>query len=315
MAGLYVREQWIWNKMANQKFAGREANIMGQPLFVLPTTAYASYSAIAFARNHNKNVYDTLNLAYAAAVSGRGDAIVLIPGTHTPSASIATSKAGVSIIGPEAWMGMSVRRPSATIVGPAADEAFNITGANMGFYGLTCVPITAKSFADFTGAANGLTVKGCYLDLAVPVVNIATAGFTGSAAIEDFLFEGNIAWSDGAQGPALTLTGANLNGKLKGNHYHVDAGSWAVAVSLAAIDGLVVEGDLATCGGTAMTACYNGSGTTVVAGVVFRDCRNGVLVTKLVDGFGTNSHAELARNWIAEVGAGAGGATLVTVVT
>ena len=33
-----------------------------------------------------------------------------------------------------------------------------IVGAIMAFLGLTCVPITAMSFADFTAAADGLTI-------------------------------------------------------------------------------------------------------------------------------------------------------------
>ena len=179
---------------------------------------------------------------------------------------------------------------------------------------MTCRPITAKSFADFTGAADGLTVKGCYIDLFTGVVNIATAGFVGSAAIDDLLFEENVAWSDGAQGPALALTGANLNSMVRRNLFHVDAGTWASAVNLADIDGFVAEFNLATCGGTAMTACFTGSGTTVVAGAVFRDNRCGVLVTKMVDGFGTTSHAEMVENRTATIGGGTG-STLVVDIT
>jgi hypothetical protein len=247
-------------------------------------------------------------------VSGRGDAMVLWPGTHTPSASVALAKDNVSIFGWEAWMGEQVRQSSSLIVAPAADEAFNITGANAKFIGVSCRPVTTKSFADFTGAANGLTIRNCFIDLFTPAVNIATAGFVGSAAILDFLFENNVAWSDGAQGPALFLIGANLRGKLKNNLYHVDAGTWAAAVGLDAIDGVTVENDLSTCGGTALTATYLGANTTVIAGVVFKDCRKGVLVTKMVDGFETTSHGELVGNHSATIGGGTG-ETLITAIT
>lgn len=315
---LAVREKNAWNRFRHDKFAGPNYAIPGRTLYVAPTSAYvAGYtvaSAQSWAREINASVYDTLNLAYDAAVDGRGDTIVLLPGTHTPTASIAASKAGVAIVGPEAWCGRKVQKPSAIIVAPSGDEAFNITGPDMLFDGVTCVPVTTKSFATFTGAADGLTVLNCYIDLATPVVNIATEGFTGSAAIENFLFQGNVVWSDGAQGPAVELTGANLNGKFANNHYHVDAGTWASAVNLIDIDGIVVENDLATCGGTAMTACFTGSGTTVIAGALFRDCRKGVLVTLLVDGFGTTSHAEIVNNYTATIGGGTG-STLVTVIT
>jgi hypothetical protein len=299
--------------MKREKLAGRSHNVMGEVFHVYPG---ASATHITFIRTLHRNAYATIDLAYADMVSGRGDHMVIWPGTHTPTASIAASKDRITIWGSEAWMGEWVRKPTSIIVGPAADEAFNITGADMNFYGLTCVPITAKSFADFTATADGLTVKGCHIDLATPVVNIATAGFVtlSGAAIDNLLFECNYALSDGAQGAALDIAGVMLNGKLKNNHYHVNAGTWASAVNLAAIDELVVDGDLATCGGTAMTACFTGSGTTVIAGVVFRNCHKGVLVTLLVDGFATTSHAEIVNNYTATIGGGTG-STLVTVIT
>ena len=319
MPGMYVRDTYLYNRSRNGKWSGMENSTPGKVFYVAPTTAYVAGftvgSAQNWARENNQFVYNTLDLAYAQVVDGRGDAIVLLPGTHTPTASIANSKAGLSIYGADAWCGNYVRKPSSILVGPAGDEAFNITGPNMSLIGVTCRPVTEKAFATFTGAADGLTIRGCYLDLATPVVNIATAGFVGSAAIDDFLFENNVAWSDGAQGPAVEITGNNVNAIFRRNHYHVDLGTWASAVNLIAPDGIVVEHEKATCGGTAMTACFTGSSTTVIAGVVFNDCRNGVLVTKFVDGFGTNSHAELNQNYIGEVGAGTGGVALVTVVT
>ena len=318
MAGIYVRDKYLFNRSRNAKWNGVENQIPGKPLYVAPNTAYTAGFTVAmaqsWARENNQFVYDTVNLAYAAAEDGRGDAIVLLPGTHTLTANIALAKSNISIWGGDAWAGRKVRKPTSILQGIAGSAAFAITGADVSFQGITIVPITALSFATFTGAADGLTVENCYFDMVTPVVNIATEGFTGSAAIDNFLFRGNVAWSDGAQGPVVELTGNNQNALFENNHYHVNTGTWASAVNLISPDGIVVKGDLATCGGTAMTACYTGSGTTVIAGVVFSDCRNGVLVTKFVDGFGTTSHAELVNNYLATVGGGTGG-TLVTVVT
>ncbi|MDH5666556.1 MAG: hypothetical protein OEY86_00915 [Nitrospira sp.] len=318
MSGMYIRDAYLYRRSRNAKWNGVENQIPGKPLYVAPNTAYVAGFTVAearsWARENNQFVYDTINLAYADVVDGRGDAIVLLPGTHTLTANLAVAKSNLSFWGADAWAGRKVRKPTSIVKGIAGSAAFAITGADVSFQGLTCVPITALSFATFTGAADGLTVENCYFDMVTPVVNIATEGFTGSAAIDNLLFKGNVAWSDGAQGPVLELTGNNMNGKLENNHYHVDTGTWASAVNLIDIDGIVVENDLATCGGTAMTACFTGSGTTVIAGAVFRDCRKGVLVTLLVDGFGTTSHAELVNNYTATVGGGTG-STLVTVVT
>lgn len=318
MSGLYVRDKYLFNRSRNQKWNGIESQIPGKSLYVAPSTAYTAGFTVdqarQWARENNQFVYDTVNLAYADVVDGRGDAIVLLPGTHTLTANLSVAKSNFSIWGADAWAGRRVRKPTSILKGIAGSAAFAIAAPDVSFQGVSCVPITALSFASFTGAADGLTVENCFIDLATPAVNIATEGFTGSAAIENFLFRGNVAWSDGAQGPAVELSGANINGLFQNNHYHVDAGTWASAVNLIDIDGIVVDSDLATCGGTAMTACFTGSGTTVIAGAVFKDCRKGVLVTLLVDGFGTTSHAELVNNYTATIGGGTG-STLVTVIT
>lgn len=302
----FMREQ-----LKRDKLAGRANNVMGDVFHILPG---ASATHLAYARSQRRNVYATIDEAYDLMVSGRGDAGVLWSGAHTPTASIAQAKADVSWFGWEAWIGEKVQQSSSIIVGPAADEAFNITGANAKFIGLTCRPVTTKAWATFTGAADGLTVRNCYLDLHTAVVNIATAGFVGSAAIDDLRFEENLAWSDGAQGPAVEITGANLRALFRKNLYHVDAGTWASAVNLIDPDGILVEEETATCGGTAMTACFTGSGTTVIAGVVFKRNVKGVLVTLFADGFGTTSHAELVSNHTATIGGGTG-ETLITVIT
>lgn len=318
MSGFYVRDKYLFHRSRNQKWNGIENQIPGKVFYVVPNTAYTSAFTVAmaasWARENNQYVYDTVNLAYADVVDGRGDAIVLLPGTHTLTANIALAKSNLSIWGADAWAGRKVRKPTSIIKGIAGSAAFAITGADVSWYGLTIVPITALSFATFTGAADGLTVEDCYFDMATPAVNIATEGFTGSAAIENFKFKGNVAWSDGAQGPCVELVGANINGLFQDNHYHVDTGTWASAVNLIDIDGIVAVNELATCSGTAMTACFTGSGTTVIAGALFRDCRKGVLVTLLVDGFGTTSHAEIVNNYTATVGGGTG-STLVTTIT
>lgn len=318
MSGIFVRDKYLFNRSRNQKWSGLENQIPGKVFYVVPNTAYNSAFTVAmaasWARQNNQYVYDTVNLAYADVVDGRGDVIVLLPGTHTLTANISLAKSNLSIVGADAWAGRKVRKPISILKGIAGSAAFAITGADVLFEGITIVPITALAFATFTAAADGLAVRNCFLDMATPVVNIATAGFSGSAGIDNFLFEGNLVWSDGAQGPAVALTGLNNYAKFTGNHYHVDTGTWASAVNLIDPDGITVEFDLATCGGTAMTACYTGSGTTVIAGVVFRECRKGVLVTLFVDGFGTTSHAELVNNYTATIGGGTG-STLITAIT
>jgi hypothetical protein len=128
---LTIRDKNVWNRFRNDKYSGRGMDVPGKVLYVAPSTAYvAGYtvaSARTWARENNAFVYDTINLAYADVVDGRGDTIVLLPGTHTPTASVALAKSNVAIVGAEAWCGRKVRKPTSIIVGPTADEAFNIT--------------------------------------------------------------------------------------------------------------------------------------------------------------------------------------------
>jgi len=301
--------------MMLDRFTGKAETSPGMTFYVLPTTDYSSYDADAFVRNVHEFVYDTMDLALAQCVAGRGDNIVLLPGAHVPTASLVMSKAGVSVWGPEAWMGKKVRKPSAVVTAPAGDECMNITAADISITGLTVVPVTSESWADMDGGADGLTIRDCYIDLTTPVVEATTEGFTASAAIEDFLFTGNTVWSDGAQGPALELTGANLNSVIEHCHFHCSLGTWVSAINAIAIDGLVLRHSIFTCGGTAMTAGITASSTTVIAGLFVHDCRNDVLVTKMIDGFATTTHCALSQNYIGSVGVGDGGVTAVVLAT
>src|SRR3990167_8278326 len=171
-----VKRKWIYDQIDRDKMAGMANRIPGEVFYVLPGTSATHF---AFAKSLHKNVYTDVNTAYDAMVTGRGDALVLYPGAHTLTAAVTASKNNVSIWGPEAWCGQYVRKSSASITPLAATDGFAITATDMAFNGVTCIPITAKNFATFTAAADRLQVRNCYIDLATPVVNIATAGFTG----------------------------------------------------------------------------------------------------------------------------------------
>lgn len=291
---------------------GRSAWIPGKTHYVLPTTDYASFDADGWITNHNPNIYTSFKLAHDACVAGRGDAIVLAPGTHTVStASLAMSKAGVSVWGPEAWMGQDVEIPTAILTTDiTADEIANITAPDCSLNGLTIRPITAAAGVSFSAAANNLLIKGCHVDLYTPVVNIATVGITGAAATGVRILNSTFK-SDGAQGNAIVATGL-IDSKIQGCRLWNTAGSWASAILCgAATTGLVIDDNHFYSTGTAMTVGVNGTGATIAGGVLITRNLFGVLVTGQVKNF-DSGEAELGINYIATVGAGTGG-TLVTV--
>ena len=288
-------------------------NMLGQAHFVLPTTDYASYDAFNWTKNHKRNVYESVTDALSACVAGRMDHIVLLPGTHTVTASLAMSKAGVSIWGPEMWAGLGYVESSAAILTTSAsDEVMNVTAANCALKGLTLRPITAKPCVDFSAAGNALNIDGCFFDLETPAVNVATVGIAATGAAR-FRVTNSIFHSDGAQGQAIVAT-ATVRSLIQGNRFHVSAGSWAsVILCGAATTGLHIDNNLFTCSGTAMTVGIDGTGATIAGGVHITRNINGVLVTKLVDGFDA-TEAELGINYICTDTGGTGG-TLVTLTT
>lgn len=315
---LTLRDKNVWNRFRNDKYAGPSNAITGKVHYVAPTTAYVSGYTVAsagqWARENNAFVYDSLKLAHDDCVDGRGDAIVLMPGTHTvATASIAQSKAGVKIFGPEAWFGRPVYKPSAILTtSVAGDEIINVTAPDCGIIGVTIRPITASDAIDLSTAADGYLVDQCLFDLSTPAVNVATIGITLAAA-ENIVIRNNKFVSDGAQGNAIVATGA-IDSLIEGNLIYNTAGTWASAILCgAATTGLFIVGNYITCYGTALTAGVNGTGATIAKGVMCINNRFGSLVTVPIDNFDAGE-CELSENYDSGIGAADGG-VLITAIT
>lgn len=317
MAGLYVRDKYFFNRSRNGKLSGNELQIPGKPHFVVPTTAYGNFtvaSSAQWARENNQNVYDSVKLAHDACVDGRGDAIVCLPGTHTIStASLAMSKAGVKIIGPEAWFGRPVYMPSAILTSEiTADEIANVTAPDVGFIGLTIRPITAGVGIDFSSAASGFLVDQCHVDLYTPAVNIATVGLKALGAASHGTIRNCKMVADGAQGDAIIVT-ALVDSLVEGNLIYNTAGTWASAVLCGAgTTGVWFIKNTFDSYGTALTAGINGTGATIANGVKCEDNRFGSLVTVGIDNFDAGECA-ISQNYDFGVGATDGGVLIVAI--
>lgn len=310
---LSVRDKFVWQQFMDEKHAGMGNLIPGLPHFVYPGT---SATHLAFLRDRHKRVYPTAAEALADCVNGRGDAIVFAPGTHTvSSASLAMSKAGVSMYGPEAWMGQSMpwRRSSAVLTTDiAGDEIMNVTAADCSIVGLTITPITASDAIDLSTAADRFSLVNCYFDMATPAVNVATIGITCAAA-DDVLIDGCTFQSDGAQGNAIVATGL-INSVIRNCQFYNTAGTWASAVLCgAATSGLWFIKNLFDCYGTALTVGINGTGATIANGVKCEGNRFGSLVTVGIDNFDA-AECALSENYDFGVGATDGG-VLITAIT
>lgn len=321
MAGMYVRDAYLFRRSLHGKFSGREVNVPGKVFFVAPTTAPASgfsvASSQAWARELNQYVYNNVNLAYADAVDGRGDAIVCLPGTHTLTANVAVAKAGVSFWGPEAWNGLQVQRGSATIVPLAATDGFTVTAPDVAFRGVTIVPITQKVGITGSALALRLRVKNCHIDMNVAVAHTSTKGLTATGAAVDWDIEGNTFYSLGAHGPFIDVTGL-LNYHIHNNDFIVlTGGTMAVGILVGAAAQGLIGGNPAQgnrfFGGT-LTAAISGTGATVAGSCRIFENRFGVLCTVPIDNFSATNLTDLCNNYVATVGGGTGG-TLVSVNT
>ena len=310
MAGLYVREKHLWNQMANDKFTGLGTSIPGQVFYVMPG---ASATHGAFTRNHRKFVFDSFELAYAQAVTGRGDAIVFLPGAHTLTvADSPVAKNNLSIWGPEAWAGLPVQKPSAIITSLAASNGMAVTGTDVSLRGITIVPITAKIGVNFSAAALRGLVTGCHFDMNVAVANVATKGIMVSGAAVDLKVKSNYFYSLGAHGPFITVTGL-INYTIDDNDFVVlTGGTMANAILVgAAAQGLINKNRFY--GGT-LTAAVDGTGATVAASCRIFDNAFGVLCTVPIDNFSATNLTDLKDNRVATIGGGTGG-TLISVNT
>lgn len=317
MSGMYVRDKYLFNRSRDGKYTSRELSIPGRVHVVVPTTAYDTDYTVAMAgalaREYNQFVYDSVKLALDACVDGRGDAIVLMPGTHTVStASLAMSKSGVKIFGPEAWMGRKVSMPTAILTTTVTgDEIANVTAPDCGIIGVTIRPITASDAIDLSAAADGFLLEDCHVDMYTPAVNVATIGITLAAAT-DIIIRGCTFVSDGAQGNAIVATGA-ITSYIENCTIYNTAGTWASAILCgAATTGLFIVGNRILSYGTALTAGVNGTGATVASGVQCIQNMFGSLVTVPVDNFDAGE-CELAENVHLGVGATDGGAPITAI--
>jgi hypothetical protein len=313
--GFYVPSKKAGLRFEEGMAFGRSAWIPGRTHYVRPTTNYASFDPDAWVANHDPWFYDTVALALADCVSGRGDAIVLAPGTHlVETASLAMAKSHVSLWGPEAWMGQDVEIPTAILTTDiTADQIMNITAPDCSLNGLTVRPITAAAGVDFSALANNLLVKGCHFDLYTPVVDTATVGLTTTGAATGVRILNSNFVSDGAQGNAIVATGL-IKSLIQGNLIYNTAGTWASAILCgAATTGLFIIDNHILSYGTALTEGVNGTGATIASGVQCSRNIFGSLVTVAVDSFNAGE-CELAENYQMGVG-GTDGGVLITAIT
>lgn len=295
--------------------AGTLPAFMGRQFFVAPSASYTIGGRTYVASDGNDGLSPerallTVAAALALTTASAGDMVVLLPGDHTATASLAMSKAGVTLTGIPGMRSRPIASNTSLTVS-ASDEIINVTAADVEICNLRIIPITAKTGIDASAAANRLYLHDLYFDLTTPAVNTGTVGFASIGANSQVLIEDCYALSDGAQGPALTLTGT-LNSIVRNCTIQNNAGSWAVGVLCGAATKVLMHDCLFVSTGTAMTAGVSGTGATGASGCIFMNNRFSSLVTVGIDNFDAGE-AELSENYDAGVGATDGGVLIVAI--
>ena len=156
--------------MANLAYGkGRWHNLdkPGGAVFFVRDTTVASYKGSGGSDTYNgltperaKSTIDGSEGAHNLCVSGRGDTIVLLPGSVTITAAMAFDAADVTLTGVKSQGNINA---SAIVVNGAVD-GINVTGANVVIEDLHFGASTAAATSRINAGAAGLTVRGCTFD-------------------------------------------------------------------------------------------------------------------------------------------------------
>lgn len=310
----------------------------GRVIWVAPSSPYTVDGRAYDASDGNsglspEDALSSIARAVAIANASVGEIIALLPGTHTASASIAASKAGLTFIGMPYFptgsgghYGVRSLRPPVTITTSASDEAINITAADNTFINIRFLPVTQQKAVDYTAAADRLRFIECMIDMTSATAHANTRGIFGSAtsvAPSDIVFdrcfivESNAGTTNGA---AIDL-GAAVNFLVQNcvfiKKFRASSAAWTSAVVVNDnTSGTFAYNRVMAFGGAAGDAITNwvlGATLTNAAVVLFERNIAGVNITKFAEDFAA-ADCDLALNYVATVAGGTGG-TLITATT
>lgn len=253
----------------------------------------------------------TIDRAWNLVTADAGDVIVLLPGTHSPAASIAADVAGVTMTGLPAGSGNFFRQKTA-IDAVTGDQNINVTAADIEIAFLHLVPVTADSAIDLSADADRCHIHHCSFDMATAAASTGTMGVDVIGAASNVLIENCYFECDGAQGPAITV-GAAIDSLIQDCVASLSTGTWAAAmVTAAAVDRVIIRRCTFHAGNATITAGILGTTGGSASAVQINDCRFADSVTVAVDTYDAGT-AEIAENYQAGVGATDGGVLVVAI--
>lgn len=278
----------------------------------------------------------------ATASTNYGDVIVLLPGTHTATANLAMSQAGVTLMGLPGVqpansyaVGGSVKNsvPITALTCSASATTIFVSAADVTIANLRLYPKVANACISFTTAASRLRLVNCMLDLATTTNHNSNRGMVGESSasagtdatqapvdiqvVGCYIKEANGGTSNGA---ALDLSAA-VNFLVSDcyiyKEFTASSVAWTLAVQVNDNTSGVFDNNVIFCtgggAGDAITAGIKGASLTGASVVSFKRNLVGVNVTSPFTGFAA-ADCDLGLNYVATAAGGSGG-SLITSTT
>ena len=268
-----------------------------------------------------------ISQAVSNATASAGDVIALLPGTHTTTAALAASKAGLTFVGlpyiPTDDDDYAI--PKATITGTAA-IGVAVTAADNSFHNIRFLPVTQYQAVTFTTAADNLLFKNCYIDLKTATAHANTKGIAATGATQAprnlrilncFIEQANAGVSNGYAVDIGAAINCVMSKCFIWNHgSNASATAWATAVKINDNAYAIFRDNIfqSSAVGTGCTKVFEGVTHTAAGAVMF--LRNVTTVQTgalLIDDFAA-ADCDICNNYVSTVAGGTGG-TLITATT
>lgn len=287
---------------------GQTPRRMGNTYFVAPSASYTisgpqgqrSYSASDDNDGLSpERALRTVTRAVALTVASAGDIIMLLPGTHTVTATV-TPVAGSTIIGEQpAFGGRRWAKPTTILtIRGTSDELLNIAADDIEIGYLTLQGTATYSIVSFqtTGAIKGFYLHDYLIDMDYKSgISIDSHGIDfgnraggqgrsrigSTIAVATAYLENGVHLSNGANGQALHLATCSVHAfNLR---FHNSAGTWASPVVIATnTDETLIDSCVWTTGATmnvAVSGYVAGYAPDITDGVYIQNCRVGNVST------------------------------------
>lgn len=289
----------------------------GRVYWVAPGASYTVAGNAHSASDNNDGLAPerallTIDRAWNLVTAGAGDVIVLLPGDHSLSASVAADVAGVTMTGLPGGSGNYFRQKT-TLTITATDQIVNVTAADIEIAFLHFIPITTESAVDISAAGDRFHIHHCSFDMFTAAANTGTIGvdFIGGAdhcMVDHCYFE-----SDGAQGPGI-VAGAATDSLVEHCTFSATGGTWANCITQAAAGRrLIIRHCLFHAGNATITDAILGTTGGEVSMAQINHCIFADSCAGAVDGYDAGD-CEIAECYQSGLGACDGG-VLITATT